>query len=151
VSRAHFPTDYDEYAPIYAKVRSAVPWVVAPLAALIARQSPGTIVLEIGCGTGDYIHSLAELRPDLTCVGFDLSERMLAEARTRASGVSFLAGDAAQGFPAESESAGWHSPWTSCTTSPICHVSLRKVRGCSVLVAIWPWSRIQKKTCASGA
>jgi SAM-dependent methyltransferase len=99
MSHAHFPTDYDEYAPTYAKVRSAVPWVVAPLAALIAPLAPGATVLEIGCGTGNYIGSLAEVRPDLSYVGFDLSERMLSEARNRTSGVSFLTGDAAQAFP----------------------------------------------------
>ena len=99
MSHAHFPTDYDEYAPTYAKVRSAVPWVVAPLAALIDPLTPGSTVLEIGCGTGNYIRSLAEVRSDLGYVGFDLSRNMLAEARTRTTRVSFLTGDAARAFP----------------------------------------------------
>lgn len=97
--RSHFPTDYDGYAPTYAWARSAVPWVIDPLAAIVAGLPSGSTVLEIGCGTGNYIHAFSTRRPDLGYVGFDLSEQMLREARSRAGSALFLCGDATRAFP----------------------------------------------------
>jgi SAM-dependent methyltransferase len=96
---ATFPTDYDQYAPTYAWARWAVPWVVSPLARLAGGLAAGAAVLEIGCGTGNYIWALAELHSDLGYTGFDLSEPMLREARGRGSKVTFVQGDAAKEFP----------------------------------------------------
>jgi SAM-dependent methyltransferase len=56
-------------------------------------------VLEIGCGTGNYVRALAEARGDLVYAGFDLSEPMLQEARRSRSSVTFVHGDAAKEFP----------------------------------------------------
>src|SRR6185295_685870 len=106
VPAPHFPTDYDQYAPTYAWARSAVPWIVDPLGRLTDTLPPGATVLEIGCGTGNYIHALAARRPDLTYFGFDLSEPMLREARRRPSPVRFLSGDAAKAFPCGDGSCG---------------------------------------------
>lgn len=91
--------DYDQYAPTYAWTRWAVPWVVSPLVRLAAGLPAGATVLEVGCGTGNYIRALAELRSDLVYAGFDLSEAMLREARARGSRVTFVQGDAAKRFP----------------------------------------------------
>src|SRR5256885_16492328 len=85
MSRQHFPTDYDEFAPTYAWTRSAVPWVVAPLAQLLTALAPRTVVLDVGCGTGNYLRALAEWRPDLPHAGFDISKPIAPEAATSAS------------------------------------------------------------------
>jgi SAM-dependent methyltransferase len=97
--RALSPTDYDSFAPTYAWARSAVPWVTEPLAEIAGSLPAGAAVLEIGCGTGNYIRTLARMRSDLVCSGFDVSEPMLQEARTRKSNVTFVTGDAEQQFP----------------------------------------------------
>jgi SAM-dependent methyltransferase len=93
------PTDYDVYAPTYAWTRWAVPWVVSPLARLVGGLPVEAAVLEIGCGTGNYICALAESRSERVYAGFDLSEAMLKEARGRGSKVTFVHGDAAKEFP----------------------------------------------------
>ncbi len=97
--RSSFPTDYDGYAPTYAWSRWAVPWVVSPLARMVHALPADGAVLEIGCGTGNYVRALAETRNDLVYAGFDLSEPMLHEARRRESSVTFVHGDAGKEFP----------------------------------------------------
>lgn len=99
MSSAHFPTDYDQYAPTYAWTRWAVPWVWTPLVREPNRLAAGSSVLEAGRGTGNYIRALAALRADLTYRGFDLSEPMLQEARAHDSPVEFRVGDGADRFP----------------------------------------------------
>jgi cyclopropane fatty-acyl-phospholipid synthase-like methyltransferase len=47
--------DYDRFAATYAWSRSTLPWVLTPLARLAAGLPPGAAVLEIGCGTGNYL------------------------------------------------------------------------------------------------
>ena len=47
---------------------------------------PGLNVLDVGCGTGDFLRLLAPIVSPGTAVGVDLSETMIAEARQR-SGV----------------------------------------------------------------
>ncbi len=51
---------------------------------------PGASVLEIGCGTGDLLNSLAPRRG----VGVDLSPKMVELARAKFPDLAFLAGDA---------------------------------------------------------
>ena len=92
-------TDYDEYAPTYAWARGAVPWVLQPLADSTRLLRVGAAVLEIGCGTGNYIRALSEGRRDLVYVGFDVSGPMLEQARGKGSSVTFIRADAAKRFP----------------------------------------------------
>src|SRR5438128_2522151 len=94
-----FPTDYDEYAPTYAWTRWAVPWVVAPLTRVLSRLGCGAAVLDVGCGTGNYLHALVAERSDIVYLGFDISRPMLREAAARPSRARFMVGDASQGFP----------------------------------------------------
>lgn len=103
IKRISLPIDYDDYAPIYASSRSAHPWVVRPLAEIAAQLTDGAAVLGIGCGTGNYIHTLAKLRRELSYFGFDLSEAMLREARSRGGRVGFASGDAGKKFPYSDE------------------------------------------------
>lgn len=95
----HSPTDYDGYAPTYASTRQAVPWVLAPLRRALARVQPGEKVLDVGCGTGNYIRALADARRDVVYLAFDLSRPMLREAAAHRTGVALVAGDASRAFP----------------------------------------------------
>jgi 23S rRNA (guanine745-N1)-methyltransferase len=93
------PMDYDDAASVYASTRWALPWIIAPLSnALTSRGSTGAI-LDIGCGTGDYLGALARLHPACTFVGFDRSERMAEVARTRCPKATILTGNADRSFP----------------------------------------------------
>jgi len=59
---------------------------------------PGHRVLDVGCGTGDFLRLLGPLVAPGNAAGIDLSETMIAEARRRTSGgssnVSFQVGNA---------------------------------------------------------
>jgi ubiquinone/menaquinone biosynthesis C-methylase UbiE len=46
---------------------------------------PGLNVLDVGCGTGDFLRLLAPMVSPGTAVGVDLSETMIAEARERSA------------------------------------------------------------------
>ena len=49
---------------------------------------PGTQVLELGCGPGFYACKLAQQYPQIATTGIDLSEQLIARARSRASARS---------------------------------------------------------------
>jgi SAM-dependent methyltransferase len=91
--------DYDEIAAAYVRHRGLHPEVLRRLAAGVGA---GSRVLEVGCGTGNYVVALAELAG---CSGWgtDPSERMLARAREQSDRVRFQAGRAeVLDFPADS-------------------------------------------------
>ncbi len=78
--------DYNDLAHDYAQHRRAEPIVVA---ALIAGGDvgPATRVLEVGCGTGNYIGAIAA-QTGCSANGVDVSTEMLAFARRRCPGVA---------------------------------------------------------------
>ncbi len=84
--------DYGRLAAEYARHRTVHPEVLKSLAATsaVGRQSR---VLDVGCGTGNYIIPLEALTG---CAGWgiDPSEQMLARARERSGTVTFLPGRA---------------------------------------------------------
>ena len=87
-----YTIDYDKVASDYAQHRQIHPWVLESLVATsgVDRDSK---VLEVGCGTGNYILALKRLTgPD--CRGIDSSAGMLSKARERSSGVHFQLGRA---------------------------------------------------------
>jgi ubiquinone/menaquinone biosynthesis C-methylase UbiE len=91
--------DYDRLAAEYARHRQVHPAVLQGLAEAVR---PGDRVLEVGCGTGNYIVALASLG-DCTCWGVEPSAEMLSRARERSTAVQFQAGSADRlGVP-----AGW--------------------------------------------
>lgn len=93
------PMDYDDYAARYAQTRAAVPWVIQPLLQAIRRLPAPATILEIGCGTGNYLTELAQVLPEYRYSGFDLSAGMLAQARARTAAVEWLQGNAEERFP----------------------------------------------------
>jgi SAM-dependent methyltransferase len=91
--------DYDVYAPTYAWARVPLAWVVEPLDSIVRDLPRAGKVLEIGCGTGNYIRALAAAHAGRHTIGFDLSLPMLREARRFASSAEFVRGDAATAYP----------------------------------------------------
>ncbi len=94
------PMDYGAYAQTYATTRWAVPWVLAPLAEAVRSTRPGAGILEIGCGTGNYLEGLGATIPERRYLGLDRSREMvgLATARVPGRGVYGVA-DADAGLP----------------------------------------------------
>jgi SAM-dependent methyltransferase len=82
--------DYDRIATAYARHRQVHPGVLQGLCEAATRDSR---VLEVGCGTGNYIAALESLL-GCPCWGIDPSEQMLAQARARSSAVHFQPGRA---------------------------------------------------------
>ena len=82
--------DYDEMAFEYASHRAAVPPVLDALV-----MDPGiherSRVLEVGCGTGNYIIGMHD-RTGATCWGLDPSEKMLSVLRNSSSAVHAVMG-----------------------------------------------------------
>lgn len=97
--------NYDDYARQYASTRWAVPWITSVLARQVSLLPASATLLEIGCGTGNYIITLAEMFPSCVCRAFDLSREMLAVARSRSGSVGFLLGDADTSFPYSAQEA----------------------------------------------
>jgi len=88
VTRGHF----DAIATRYDGLRSQL---FEPALELLARAAdlPGRRVLDLGCGTGRFAAALAA-RQGCTAFGVDPSPAMLAVARERAGGVTWLEGRA---------------------------------------------------------
>jgi ubiquinone/menaquinone biosynthesis C-methylase UbiE len=86
--------DYDRIAVEYARHRKVHPGV---LRSLISRSGidGDSRVLEVGCGTGNYIRALQDA-VGCSCWAIDPSEEMLAAARDRCASVNFHAGRAEQ-------------------------------------------------------
>jgi len=84
--------DYDKIALEYVQHRQVHPEV---LKSLFLTSGIGTIskVLEVGCGTGNYIVALESLT-GCSCWGIDPSEQMLSKARKRSERISFQLGKA---------------------------------------------------------
>lgn len=84
--------DYDRIAPDYAQHRQVHPEVLKGLASTGGICSVSK-VLEVGCGTGNYIIAL-EWLVGSDCWGVDSSQGMLSIARERLSTVHFQLGRA---------------------------------------------------------
>jgi SAM-dependent methyltransferase len=90
--------DYEQIAAAYARHRQVHPGVFQ---ALCATVGPTSRVLEVGCGTGNYIIALHR-QIGCPCWGRDPSAEMLAQARARAQAgpIDFRPGSAEQiAFP----------------------------------------------------
>ena len=92
--------DYDQIAEEYARHRQVHPQVMKGLldGGKVSRNSQ---VLEVGCGTANYISAIAA-HTGCAAWGIDPSEQMLAHARSRSGTVVFKQGRAeALDFPPE--------------------------------------------------
>jgi len=67
----------------------------------LVKKNGGSKVLDLGCGSGIQSKQLSEA--GLSVVGFDLSQRMINQAKKRAPKAKFIAGDMTKmDFPEES-------------------------------------------------
>lgn len=90
---------YDELAAAYAQHRCVHPEV---LRCLLAAVSPASRILEVGCGTGNYLLAIRQ-RVGCDCCGTDPSAEMLGQAQARCDEVQLSQGSAeALDFPAPS-------------------------------------------------
>jgi SAM-dependent methyltransferase len=88
--------NYNRMAAEYARHRRVHPVV---LRRLIGGLGPTASVLEVGCGTGNYLVAIREL-VGCSCWGVEPSAEMLARARARSEQVQLLQGRAeALGLP----------------------------------------------------
>jgi ubiquinone/menaquinone biosynthesis C-methylase UbiE len=94
--------DFNLFADEYAQYRKIDPPVLEDLIAT-SKLNKNSILLEVGCGTGNYITEIAA-RTQATCYGLDPAEKMLAQARSspKANGIQWFSGYARHlGFPDE--------------------------------------------------
>lgn len=86
------PLDYDALAAAYARNRRIHPGVLR-LLTKTGKIDPGSAVLEVGCGTGNYSIALREAT-GCRVSGVEPSAEMLAAARSRGQGLDFRQGRA---------------------------------------------------------
>jgi len=86
--------EYDQIAREYARHRKVHPEVLRCLVSH-SGMAGHSRVLEVGCGTGNYIAAL-ESAVGCSCWAIDPSEEMLASARGRSANVTFRSGRAEQ-------------------------------------------------------
>lgn len=84
--------NYNLIASEYAQHRQVHPEVLKSLVSA-SELGPDSKLLEVGCGTGNYILAL-EAQTGLSCWGVDPSEGMLFRARERSGAVHFQLGRA---------------------------------------------------------
>lgn len=55
----------------------------------IGRLAKGARVLEVGCGAGQFIRAVKQIRPELECFGCDISEAAINSAQQQKDGVEY--------------------------------------------------------------
>jgi ubiquinone/menaquinone biosynthesis C-methylase UbiE len=83
---------YDKIGATYDATRRAEPGIVDALAQLLNLQ-PGALVLDIGCGTGNYTTALQDR--GYAMLGLDRSGLMLRTARAKSPALALTGADAA--------------------------------------------------------
>ena len=91
--------NYDDYASEYAHTRYAFNWISKPLIKEASTLPKDSTIVEIGCGTGNYIISLSKQLPYYSYKAFDISEEMLNVAKERSDVIEFSGGNADAAFP----------------------------------------------------
>jgi ubiquinone/menaquinone biosynthesis C-methylase UbiE len=85
-------TDFNEFASKYSEHRKSDPAVLEHLIS-IGRVGDSSRVLEVGCGTGNYITAL-RAATGCSCFGIDRSQSMLSIATEKKPDVDFQLADA---------------------------------------------------------
>ena len=98
------PLDYNGFAKTYAETREAVSWVIEPLFREFKKLNQPSVIVEIGCGTANYLIEISGRLPFNIYKGFDLSEEMLKIAKSRSNKIEFRQANADLGFPYPDES-----------------------------------------------
>ena len=93
--------DYDSYASRYAYTRQPVHFILTPLFTEIKLLQNKSSILEIGCGTGNYIIHVSKELPFHNYEAFDISVGMLDVAKSRSDSVNFKQGNADLYYPFE--------------------------------------------------
>ncbi|MCB9251203.1 MAG: class I SAM-dependent methyltransferase [Flavobacteriales bacterium] len=92
---------YDKIGLTYDSTRKADPYLCERMFELIGSGHTDAHYLDIGCGTGNYTEALAQ--KGLRFTGMDPSVKMLEKARSKASHVKWLQGNA-ESIPANDQS-----------------------------------------------
>lgn len=96
---SNFTINYNQIATKYSRYRRVHPEVLKNLLE-VSGIDQNAVVLEVGCGTGNYSLAIDELT-GCVCWGIDPSKAMLAQARSRSTAVNFQPGRAESlDFPA---------------------------------------------------
>jgi ubiquinone/menaquinone biosynthesis C-methylase UbiE len=93
------PMKYDAVATVYAETRWALAWLIEPMRRVASSLPTNATVLDIGCGTGDYLAALTDEYPFLQYRGFDTSAEMITIAKRRCPLAALVVADAEAGFP----------------------------------------------------
>ena len=93
------PMDYNDFAKTYAETRSAFPHITEILVNEFRKLKSPFVIVEIGCGTGNYIIELSGSLPGNIYKGFDLSTEMLKIAKSRTDKIEFIQANADKKFP----------------------------------------------------
>ncbi|MBI2444127.1 MAG: methyltransferase domain-containing protein [Candidatus Magasanikbacteria bacterium] len=57
--------------------------------AALRRLPAGSLVLEVGCGAGQFIRAIKQARPELNCHGSDISQAAITRAQEQRDGASY--------------------------------------------------------------
>jgi len=90
ISKRNKMVDYDQLAADYALHRQVQPEVFTQLVTQ-SEITTDSRVLEVGCGTGNYISAILA-SVECSCCGIDPSLKMLAKAKEKQQGIDFRAG-----------------------------------------------------------
>ena len=93
------PMDYGPVAGTYAKHRWALSWKTVPLRAAVVHAGPSPTVLDLGCGTGDYLSDLHDQFASSRLFGCDRSREMIRRANVRCPAARFMQMDLDHDWP----------------------------------------------------
>jgi ubiquinone/menaquinone biosynthesis C-methylase UbiE len=97
--------DYNDFAKTYAETRFALPIISNFLVKEFEKLKPSSVIIEIGCGTANYLIELINNLPLNIYKGFDLSVEMLKIAKSRTDKAEFTFANADVTFPYSDNSA----------------------------------------------
>lgn len=99
------PMDYNDFAKTYAETRSAFPVITNSLVNELGKLKPHSVIIEIGCGTANYLIDILKTLPGNIYKGFDLSKEMLKIAKSKTDKAEFSLANADEDFPFRDKSA----------------------------------------------
>jgi predicted TPR repeat methyltransferase len=97
--------NYSNIAATYASRRWALPWKLQPLLDAVCRLNVRSQIVDIGCGTGDYLFALHQQHPDHNYEGYDLSPKMLDQACTSCPWATLVIANADDRIPSNDRTA----------------------------------------------